>query len=48
MEQRLVTIRDIKYEVQEMMIHNNVECESVGEWVNMKKQKLERYLELID
>ena len=37
MEQRLVTIRDIKYEVQEMMIDNNVECESVGEWVNMKK-----------
>ena len=48
MEQRLETIRDMKYDVQEMMINNNVEYEIVGKWVNMTKYKIERYQELID
>ena len=30
MEQRLEAIRDMKYEVQETMINNNVEYEIVG------------------
>ena len=47
-EQRLETIRDMKYDVQEMMINNNVEYEIVGKWVNMTKYKIERYQELID
>ena len=48
MEQRLETIQDMKHEVQEMMINNNVEYEIVVEWVNMTKQKIERYQELTD
>ena len=47
-EQRLETIRDMKYDVQEMMINNNVEYEIVSKWVNMTKYKIERYQELID
>ena len=42
MEQRLQTIRDIKYEFQEMMI------DILGEQVDVKKQKTERYQELTD
>ena len=48
MEQRLETIGDMKYDIQEMMIYDNVKYESVGEWVNMTKQKIESYQELID
>ena len=48
MEQQLETIEDKKYNVQEMMIDNNVEYEMVGESVNIRKQKTERYQELID
>ena len=48
MEQRLETIQDMKHEVQEMMINNNVEYEIVVEWVNMTKQKIERYQEVTD
>ena len=48
MEQQLETLRNMKYEFHEMMIDNNVEYEIVGEWVNLKKQKMERYQELID
>ena len=48
MEQQLETIEDKKYNVQDMMIDNNVEYEMVGESVNIRKQKTERYQELID
>ena len=48
MEQQLETIQDKKYEVQEMKIDKNVEFEMVVEWVNITKQKMERYQELID
>ena len=37
MEQQLETIEDKKYNVQEMMIDNNVEYEMVGESVNIRK-----------
>ena len=40
MEQRLETIRDTKYEMQQKMIDSNVQYETLGEWVNMtRKQK---------
>ena len=37
MDQQLETLRNMKYEVHEMMIDNNVEYEIVGERVNLKK-----------
>ena len=48
MEQRLEAIRDMKYEVQETMINNNVEYEIVGVCVNMARQKMESCREFID
>ena len=47
-EQRLDTIRDNNYEVQEKMIDNNVEDRIVDEWVNNTSEKMERYQELVD
>ena len=48
MEQQLETMQDMQYEVQGMMIDNDIEYEILGEWVNITKQKTERYQELID
>ena len=36
MEQRLDTMRNMKYEVQEMMIDKSVEDEVLDEWVSSK------------
>ena len=47
-EQRLDTIQDMKYEVQEMMIVDNVEDAIVDEWVSITNEKMERYQELVD
>ena len=47
-EQRLDTIQDMKYEVQEMMIVDNVEDAIVDEWVSITNEKMERYRELVD
>ena len=46
-EQRLDTIQDMKYGVQEIMIVDNVEDAIVGEWVSITNQKMERYQELV-
>ena len=46
-EQRLDTIPDMKYGVQEIMIVDNVEDAIVGEWVSITNQKMERYQELV-
>ena len=37
MEKQLETIRDMKYEFQEMIIDNDVEYEIVGGWFNLTK-----------
>ena len=36
-QQRLDTIQDMKYEVQEMMIVDNVEDTIVDDWVSIRK-----------
>ena len=46
-EQRLDTIQDMKYGVQEIMIVDNFEDAIVGEWVSITNQKMERYQELV-
>ena len=38
----------MKYEVQEMMIVDNVEYAIVDEWVSITNEKMERYQELVD
>ena len=40
-EQRLGTIQNMKYEVQEMMIVDNVEDAIVDEWVSFTNEKIE-------
>ena len=47
-EQRLDPTQDMKYEVKEMMIADNVEDAIVDEWVSITKEKMERYQELVD
>ena len=47
-EQRLETIQDMKYEVQEMAIVDNVEGAMVDECVSITNEKMERYQELLD
>ena len=47
-EQRLGTIQNMKYEVQEMMIVDNVEDAIVDEWVSFTNEKIEQYQELVD
>ena len=51
-EQRLDTIRDKKYEGQEMMIRNKLENEIVDEWFKITNEitneKMERHQELVD
>ena len=42
MEQQEDTIRDMNYEVQEMVI------EIVNEWIHIMKKKMERYQEVVD
>ena len=37
MEKQLETIRDMKYEFQEMIFDNDVEYEIVGGWFNLTK-----------
>ena len=46
-EQRLETIQDMKYGVQEIMIVDNVEDAIVGEWVSITNQRMERYQESV-
>ena len=46
--QGLGTIRDIKYEAQEMMIEKNFDDEIVDEWAKIEIEKMERYQELVD
>ena len=46
-EQRLDTIQDMKYGVQEIMIVDNVEDAIVGEWVSITNQRMERYQESV-
>ena len=48
MEQRLDTIQDMKYEVEEMMIAVNVEDAIVDECLSITNEKMERYQELVD
>ena len=47
-EQQLDPTQDMKYEVKEMMIADNVEDAIVDEWVSITKEKMERYQELVD
>ena len=47
-EQQLDPAQDMKYEVKEMMIADNVEDAIVDEWVSITKEKMERYQELVD
>ena len=47
-EQLLDTIKDMKYEVQEMMIGDKVEDAIVDESINITNKKMERYQELVD
>ena len=42
------TIQDMKYEVQEMMIVDNVEDAIVDEWVSITNKMMEKYQELVD
>ena len=42
------TIRDIKYEAQEMMIEKNFDDKIVDEWAKIEIEKMERYQELAD
>ena len=46
--QGLGTIRDIKYEPQEMMIEKNFDDKIVDEWAKIEIEKMERYQELVD
>ena len=46
--QGLGTIRDIKYEAQEMMIEKNFDDKIVDEWAKIEIEKMERYQELAD
>ena len=46
--QGLGTIRDIKYEAQEMMIEKNFDDKIVDEWAKIEIEKMERYQELVD
>ena len=46
-EQRLETIQDMKYGVQEIMIVDNVEDAIVGKWVSITNQRMERYQESV-
>ena len=47
-EQQLDPTQDMRYEVKEMMIADNVEDAIVDEWVSITKEKMERYQELVD
>ena len=47
-EQQLDPTQDMKYEVKEMMIADNVEDAIVDDWVSITKEKMERYQELVD
>ena len=47
-EQRLDTTREMKYEVQEMMIGDNVEYAIADEWVNITNEQMERHQEIVD
>ena len=48
MEQRLDTIQDMKYEVEEMMIAVNVEDVIVDECLSITNEKMERHQEIVD
>ena len=48
MEQRLDTIQDMKYEVEEMMIAVNVEDAIVDECLSITNEKMERHQEIVD
>ena len=48
MEQRLDTIQDMKYEVEEMMIAVNVEDAIVDECLGITNEKMERHQEIVD
>ena len=47
-KQRLYTVQDMKYEVQDMIIVDSVEDAIVDEWVRITNETMEKYQELVD